>query len=45
MHKKNLAELAKGMAAGEYSSVELTTHFLERIKQYGKRLNGFITLT
>jgi aspartyl-tRNA(Asn)/glutamyl-tRNA(Gln) amidotransferase subunit A len=45
MHKKNLAELAKGMESGEYSSVELTTHFLERIKLYGKRLNGFITLT
>ena len=45
MHKKNLAELAKGMESGEFSSVELTTHFLERIKQYDKRLNGFITLT
>jgi len=45
MHNKNLAELAKGMASGEYSSVELTTHFLERIKRYDKRLNGFITLT
>ncbi len=45
MHKKNLAELAKGMESGAFSSVELTTHFLERIKQYDKRLNGFITLT
>ncbi len=45
MHKKNLAELAKGLESGEYSSVELTTHFLERIKLYDQRLNGFITLT
>jgi aspartyl-tRNA(Asn)/glutamyl-tRNA(Gln) amidotransferase subunit A len=45
MHKKNLAELAKGMESGEYSSVELTTHFLGRIKQYDKRLNSFITIT
>ncbi len=45
MYKKNLAELAKGLASGEYSSVELTTHFINRIKQHDKRLNGFITLT
>jgi len=45
MHKKNLAELAKGMESGEYSSVEVTTHFLGRIKQYDKRLNSFITIT
>ncbi len=45
MHKKSLAELAKGLESGAFSSVELTTHFLQRIQQYDERLNGFITLT
>ena len=45
MHTKNLAELARGLAAGEYSSVELTTCYLDRIKRYDERLNGFITVS
>lgn len=44
MHSKSLAELAKGLGAGDFSSVELTQHFLRRIEQHSA-LNCFITVT
>ena len=45
MHTKTLAELSAGLAAGEFTSVELTEHFLARIRQYDGELNSFITVT
>ena len=45
MHNKTLAELSAGLAAGEFSSLELTEHFLARIRQHDGRLNCFITVT
>ena len=44
MHHKTLAELATGLAAKEFSSVELTRHFLNRIRQHDGMLNSFITV-
>jgi len=44
MHNKTISELAAGLRAGEYSSVELTRHFLDRIKKYDPQLNSFISL-
>jgi aspartyl-tRNA(Asn)/glutamyl-tRNA(Gln) amidotransferase subunit A len=44
MHHKTIAELAKELAEKKISSVELTQHYLERIKQH-KDLNCFITVT
>lgn len=44
MHNKTIAELASGLRAGEFSSVQLTQHFLNRIQQHDKALNSFITL-
>jgi aspartyl-tRNA(Asn)/glutamyl-tRNA(Gln) amidotransferase subunit A len=44
MHNKTIAELAKGLRSGEFSSVELTTAFLSRIKQHSS-LNSYITVT
>jgi aspartyl-tRNA(Asn)/glutamyl-tRNA(Gln) amidotransferase subunit A len=44
MHDKTLAELAAGLSAREYSSRELTQHFLDRIKKYDGELNSFITV-
>ncbi|MEQ8659970.1 MAG: amidase, partial [Gammaproteobacteria bacterium] len=38
------AELAAGLAAGEYSSVELTGHYLARIERLDGTLNSFITV-
>ena len=45
MHDKTLAELARGLAAGDFSSRELTTSLLERIKRLDPALNSFITVT
>ncbi|MDO8843698.1 MAG: Asp-tRNA(Asn)/Glu-tRNA(Gln) amidotransferase subunit GatA [Methylicorpusculum sp.] len=44
MHTKTIAELARGLRSGEFSSVELTRNFLDRITQY-QNLNAFITVT
>ncbi|MBX9705353.1 MAG: Asp-tRNA(Asn)/Glu-tRNA(Gln) amidotransferase subunit GatA, partial [Gammaproteobacteria bacterium] len=45
MHNKTLAELSADLTAGNYSSVELTQHFLDRIAKYEPTLNSFITVT
>jgi len=45
MHLKTIAELSRGLAAGEFSSVELTRTFLERIERLDGQLNSFITVT
>ncbi len=44
LHQKTLAELAAGLTAREYSSRELTQHFLARIKKHDGELNSFITV-
>ncbi len=44
MHEKSIAELAGGLSRGEFSSVELTQHYLERIARLDPRLNSFITI-
>jgi len=44
MYKKTIAELAKGLRSGEFSSVELTNTYLDRIKKYSA-LNAYITVT
>lgn len=44
MHNKTIAELAKGLRSGEFSSVELTSAFLDRIKQHSS-LNAYISVT
>ena len=41
----SLTELANGLQKKEYSSVELTQFFLDRIRKYDKQLNSFITIT
>ncbi|MEJ2652505.1 MAG: amidase family protein [Gammaproteobacteria bacterium] len=45
MHNRSLAELAAALRAKECSSVELTRHFLKRIRRLDERLNSFITVT
>lgn len=44
MHTKTLAELSRGLHAKEFSSVELTQHFLDRIHKFDPDLKSFITL-
>ena len=45
MHDKTLTELKAGLQAGDFSSRELTEHFLARIKQHDGKLNSFISVT
>jgi aspartyl-tRNA(Asn)/glutamyl-tRNA(Gln) amidotransferase subunit A len=45
MHSKSIAELGAAMQAGEFSSVELTRHFLARIEDMNGDLNALITTT
>lgn len=45
MHNKSITELVASLNNKEISSVELTTHFLQRIKKYDSKLNSIITLT
>jgi len=43
-YRKTLAQLSQGLKNGEFTSVELTQSFLERIKANDESLNCFITL-
>ncbi len=45
MHKQTLTELAQGLAQKQFSSVELTKHYLERINRHNPTLNAFNTVT
>lgn len=45
MHTLTLSEMAAGLRAKRFSSVELTQHFLDRIKAHNSTLNAFITIT
>jgi aspartyl-tRNA(Asn)/glutamyl-tRNA(Gln) amidotransferase subunit A len=45
LHEKSLRELSQDLHNKKISSVELTQHFLDRIKQYDKTLNAFVTVS
>ena len=45
MHEKTIAELALGLKNKDYSSLELTQAFLNRIRTHDPALNAFITVT
>ncbi|WP_353349397.1 Asp-tRNA(Asn)/Glu-tRNA(Gln) amidotransferase subunit GatA [Oceaniserpentilla sp. 4NH20-0058] len=48
MHNLTLAQISKGLEAGDFTSVEITQHFLDRINQFDKGengLNSFITIS
>ena len=45
MHEKTIAQLSAGLAAGEFSSEELTRALLERVERFNPSLNAFITIT
>ena len=44
MHHKTLKALISGLKQGEFSSRELTAHYLERIKRHNPRLNAYISV-
>lgn len=43
-HQQTLSQLASGLRDKSFSSVELTTHYLERIKNFDPQLNSYITV-
>jgi aspartyl-tRNA(Asn)/glutamyl-tRNA(Gln) amidotransferase subunit A len=45
MHEKSIAQLGAGLRAGDFSSVELTQYFLQRIERLDGTLNSFISVT
>ena len=45
IHQLTLAELAVGLAARDFSSTEIVTHYLQRISEHNPELNGFISIT
>jgi len=44
LHRRSIAAHARALRRGDYSSVELTRHFLDRIAA-ADALNAFITVT
>ncbi|MES9878227.1 MAG: Asp-tRNA(Asn)/Glu-tRNA(Gln) amidotransferase subunit GatA [Candidatus Sedimenticola sp. PURPLELP] len=44
MYSKSIAQLSAGLKAGEFSSVELTRSYLDRIKSHNGELNAYITV-
>ena len=45
MHNQTIAELSAALQRGDFSSVELTRHMLQRISAHDDALNSFITVT
>lgn len=45
LHTFSVAQLAAGLKNKDFSSTELTQHFLNRIAQHDKAINSFITVT
>jgi|TARA_B100001094_G_scaffold266809_1_gene269840 aspartyl-tRNA(Asn)/glutamyl-tRNA(Gln) amidotransferase subunit A len=45
LHKLSLIEQLEGLKKNEFSSVELTSHYLKRISEHDEKLNSFITVT
>ncbi|MGK0444743.1 MAG: aspartyl-tRNA(Asn)/glutamyl-tRNA(Gln) amidotransferase subunit A [Bermanella sp.] len=48
LHNLTLSQISKGLEAGDFTSVEITQHFLDRIQQLDQGddgLNSFITVT
>ena len=44
-HNLSLKEQLQGLKKGNFSSTELTSHYLERIEKYDDELNSFISIT
>jgi aspartyl-tRNA(Asn)/glutamyl-tRNA(Gln) amidotransferase subunit A len=45
MHTQSIKALAAGLRSKQFSSVELTQHFLQRIEQFDTHINSYITRT
>ncbi|MGO2147696.1 amidase family protein, partial [Halomonas sp.] len=45
MLDKTLTQLAAALKSGEFSSRELTSHYLQKIEKADSKINSFITVT
>ena len=45
LHKLSLNQQLNGLKEGDFTSTELTSHYLDRISKLDKELNSFITVT
>lgn len=45
LHNLSLKEQIQGLREGDFTSTELTSHYLNRIEKYDPELNSFITVT
>ncbi|EDY86869.1 glutamyl-tRNA(Gln) amidotransferase, A subunit [gamma proteobacterium HTCC5015] len=45
MHQYSIAEMSQGLERGDFTSVELTQHFLDRIDEHNAEINAFVTVT
>ena len=45
LHQLTLSQIAEGLAAKQFSAVELTQHLLQRIQALDPQLNSFISVT
>ncbi len=45
MHKLTIAGIVEGLGRGDFSSEEITRHYLRRIEQLDARYNSFISVT
>ncbi|WP_105103604.1 Asp-tRNA(Asn)/Glu-tRNA(Gln) amidotransferase subunit GatA [Microbulbifer pacificus] len=45
MHQLTIAEIIRGLRDRQFSSVEITSHLLERIQQLDSQFNSFISVT
>ena len=45
MKTRTIADLSLGLEKGQFSSVELTQNYLDKIKKHNDQLLAFITIT
>ena len=45
LHRLSIRELAEGLAQAQFSSRELTAHYLKRIEKIDTQVNSYITVT
>lgn len=45
LHQLSIGELSQGLQQGQFSSVELTQHYLKRIDALDSKINSFVTVT
>ena len=45
LHELSLKEQLNGLKEGLFSATELTQHYLDRIANFDKDINSFITIT